>query len=213
MRKKKTVSILLSAITLTAFFGCSRNNPAKTVETPSSAKYELSVTERAIEYVTQQLSGIKEGPSVFYEPLGFTESEITDSLLGNPFTIYIFDDTGQFSVNNTDTFVFPMLLDGDIIGIMEAAYLPDSGYDSGFSFTFGKSYSDELNSLSDQYKDDSLIIGNLNTRLLFATNGESVTVFKVNFGADTELSAEQVSNIIASVYASVKNPNYFRFPK
>jgi hypothetical protein len=212
MRIKALFTILLSAILLFTFFGCSRNNTTADVkESPSSDIQGLSIRERAIEYAIQQLAGMKEGSPAFYEPLGFTETEITDSKLGNPFKIYLFDDTGQFFENSTENFVFPLVYQNDIIGIIEVAYLPDSGYESGFSFTFGKSFAEELSNLNDQYRGDDLIIGNLSTRLLLAISGEEVTVFVHNFGAD--INEEQTNNVLASIYSAIENPDYFRLPE
>jgi len=212
MRIKAIFQILLSAILLFTFFGCSRNNTnADVKESPSSDVQGLSIRERAIEYAIQQLAGMKEGSPAFYEPLGFTETEITDSKLGNPFKIYLFDDTGQFFENSTENFVFPLVYQNDIIGIIEVAYLPDSGYESGFSFTFGKSFAEELSSLADQYKGDDLIIGNLSTRLLLAINGEEITVFVHNFGDN--INKEQTTNVLSSIYSAIRNPDYFRFPE
>ena len=212
MKIKVIFAILLSAILLFTFFGCSRNNATTDAkESPSSDVLGLSIREQAIEYVTQQLTGMKEGPPVIYETLGFTEIEIADSQLGNPFKIYLFDDTGQFFENSTENFVFPLVYQNDIIGIIEVAYLPDSGYESGFSFTFGKSFAEELSSLADQYKGDDLIIGNLSTRLLLAINGEEITVFVHNFGDN--INKEQTTNVLSSIYSAIRNPDYFRFPE
>ena len=184
------------------------NEVANTGE-PASFSW-LSIRERAIEYITQQLADMKEGPPEFFEPLGFTETEIADSQLGSPFMIYLFDDTGRFVVNDTNVFAFPLLYHSDVIGIIETAYLPDAGYESGFSFSFGKSFSEELNSLVDQFKDEDLIIGNLDTRLLFANIGDDIVVFNRVFGDD--LTEEQTNNILISIRSEIGNPHYFRFP-
>ena len=153
MRIKGFAIIVFCITALVAFWGCSGSDPAvNTAETPGSATEGLSIRERAIEYVTQQFTGMKEGPPVFYEPLGFTEVEIGGSRLGDPFKIYLFDETGQLFENNTEGLVFPVVYNSDVIGIIEVAYLPDSGYESGFIFGFGKSNGDELNSLRSRYK-------------------------------------------------------------
>ena len=82
-----------------------------------------------------------------------------------------------------------------------------------FSITFGKGYGNELNSLKSQNMGDGLIIGNLEIRLLFAIDGENVSVFKHNFGEALELTEEEIDNILASFYATVENPDYFMFVK
>jgi len=212
MRIKGFAIIIFCITALVALWGCSGSDPAvNSAETPGSATDGLSIRECAIEYVTQQFTGMKEGPPVIYETLGFTEAEIGSSQLGEPFKIYLFDDTGQFFENTTEVFVFPVVFSSDIIGIIEVAYLPDSGYESGFNFGFGRSYGDELNSLRNEYKDDDLIIGNLNARLLFAISGEEVTVFMINFGGD--LTEVQTNNILSTVHSAVDDPNHFRFPE
>ena len=60
---------------------------------------------------------------------------------------------------------------------------------------------------------DDLIIGNLETRLLFVIDGEKVSVFKHNFGEALELTEEVIDNILASFYTTVENPDYFMFVK
>ena len=207
MTMKKTVALYAAVLILFAITGCSRSvTGGGNGDVPG-----LSVRERAIEYVTQQLAELREVPPEFYESLGFTEAEFLNLHASNPFTIYLFDDTGQFMEYRAENFVFPLVYQNAIIGIVEVAYLPDSGYESGFAFTVGRSYGDELNSLRDQYKDDDLIIGNLNTRVLFAISGGEVIVFKYNYG--DELTGLQVRNILTSIHSSVENPEYFRFPE
>ena len=204
---KKAVALFVVALVMFATTGCSRS----AAEDVNGDVPGLSIRERAIEYVTQQLAELREITPEFFESLGFAEAEFLNLHAGNPFTIYLFDDTGQFMEYRAESFVFPLVYQNAIVGIVEVAYLPDSGYESGFAFTIGRAYGDELNSLSDQYKDDDLIIGNLSTRALFAISGEEVIVFKYNFGA--ELTEEQTMNILASIHSAVERPVYFRFPE
>jgi len=173
---------------------------------------DAPIVERATEFVTQQLAIMKANPAPYCEPLGFTEDEITGSEIGNPIRFYLFDESGEFSGSNSNNLAFPLLYLNEIIGIIEVAYLPGFGYCGDFSFTFGKSYGNELNSLVSQHVNNSFIIGNLETRLLFAIIGEKVSVFKCNFG-ETELTEEQIENILTTFHAAVENPEYFRFTR
>jgi hypothetical protein len=51
---------------------------------------------------------------------GFTFNELLNLQLGNPFTIYIFDDNLQIVSSNS--WVFPILYKEDIVGVIESSY-------------------------------------------------------------------------------------------
>ena len=158
------------------------------------------VTPVAIEY----LISIKEALYYTSEHFGFTQDELLALQLGNPFTIYLFDKELNLSVN--DVFIFPILLSENIVGILEVWYDAITGE---YLFTFGKSYSEGLNSLRYQRALGSmggLAICSMGSKL-FATNGNSTAIF---FDRDYTLT-ENTNDLIrnsASFFMNMAEADY-----
>jgi len=94
--------------------------------------------------------------------------------LGNPFTIYLFSE--DLALIDSNSIVFPVLSNNEIVGILETRHEPGS---DDYAFTFGKSYGEELNNLRYQHifgAENRLVIGQMGTKL-FATDGEETTIF------------------------------------
>lgn len=141
---------------------------------PGAIEMRLSVTyvpEYVIPLAIQKLNLHKEAfmPVSYY--MGFTMQELAHMQLGNPFTIYVFNE--DFSLMASNVLVFPLLYQNNIIGIMESVYDTVSG---NWVFTFGKSFADELNQLRYvDFPNRDFVIGRVGD-VLFASNGESASV-------------------------------------
>jgi len=210
--------ILASAVVLSVstIVGCGTSgNAGLNTDTPSNGGLIQApgpggletITERAAVFAAQQLALYKSFPEGFTEPLGITESELAGMALGDPFTIYVFDNSWQ--IVEYDNLAFPLFYQDSVIAVMEVGYIADS---DEFSASFGKSFADKLDELHNKYKDDDLIIANYDARLLFATNGNEATVFILHYGGEIIITADQIKNVMASISEAVDKPRFFRFP-
>jgi len=131
----------------------------------------MDFTHEAVVHSAQNLSLQKQAVMHMYEEFGFTFSQVANMQLGTPFSIYVFDDS-RIQID-MDVLVFPIVYNGNIIGVLETMY--DESLGERF-FTFGRSYADELNALQQgRYANMDFIVVNYGD-ILFASNGENVVV-------------------------------------
>lgn len=127
------------------------------------------VDNRAIEYLYKAKIMLAADPSI----IGFTEFELNNALLGNSFTLYTFNESGQFVPSSTQ--VYPIFCENEIVGIMEIYY---NSVNSEYYYTLGRAYADNLNKLrygSNVDLEKILFIGQVADKL-FITDGENVDI-------------------------------------
>jgi hypothetical protein len=165
----------------------------------SVESYSSDVLSLAIQHLEESKINLADNPTA----IGFTAAELSGMEIGNPFTIYVFD-TGTKLVSS-DNIVFPLIYNKNIIGVMEVSYDTASG---GYSFTVGKAYGDELNSLRGQYDtDESIVICSTRDKLL-ATNGEETTILIDRAFEDSFPISEEQINSSASDIVEESSSNY-----
>jgi len=202
-KMKKTITILLLlCLTFTMCFSTIaiaedyENNSSMIMTNNNSLRFSSAIKSNDIlAHATHNLALFKESLWHISELFGFTLMEIGHMQLGNPFTIYIFNDS--YELADTNSIVFPLLLGHDIIGVMEAAYntLADQ-----WSFTFGKSFGDELNKLQHQASSNRDFAICRIGDILFAANGKSTSViFNEETEARSNFSEPQMNFLAASV--------------
>lgn len=151
-----------------------------------------------ISFALQHLATMKSNLSTNPEALGFSALELSNLQISNPFSIYVFDESLRLIPNYTH--VFPLIYLDNIVGVIEVKY--DAVSDS-YSFTFGKSYGDELNKLRSKYagNDCRLIIGRMGDKL-FATDGKEATILleKKVEGTPT-VTIDQINSFSAVIVA------------
>lgn len=141
----------------------------------------MDFTHEAVLHSTQNLSLQKQVVMNMPEEFGFTQSEVYNMQLGTPFSIYVFDDS-RVQID-TGVLIFPVVYNGNIIGILETMY--DDALGERF-FSFGRSYADELNALQQtRYANRDFVIVNYGD-VLFASNGENVIVISDRRFDDSE---------------------------
>lgn len=167
--------ILMAALLLSVFTGVvfasstEIANPERSTELRLSGKYcPWEVKSLTFQHLATMKSDLSANP----KSLGFSELELSSLQIGNPFSIYVFDES--LHLVSDDVHVFPLIFLNNIVGVIEVKY--DDATNS-YSFTFGKSYGDELNKLRSKYVSEGrgLIIGRIGDKL-FATNGKEATI-------------------------------------
>ena len=117
--------------------------------------------------------------------LGFGADELSCALLGNAFTLYVFDTSGR--IVSDDTLAYPVIYNDEIIAVLEVYY--DNTTDA-YYYTFGKAYAENLNELryeSDVNTNANLIIGRVADKL-FITDGSNVDVIY-------EMPVDQIASV------------------
>ncbi|MCI9221534.1 MAG: hypothetical protein HFH94_17825 [Lachnospiraceae bacterium] len=135
----------------------------------ASSAESMEVDKLAIEYLSKAKIMLASDSLT----IGFTEYELKNALLGNPFSIYAFNEKGQFVPSNTK--VYPIFCGNQIVGIMEIYY---NSTDSEYYYTLGRAYADELNKLrysSNVDFENIVFIGQVADKL-FVTDGKNVDV-------------------------------------
>lgn len=147
-----------------------------------------------LQHAAREFSNYRQQAAAISGTLGFTQEELANMELGQPFTIYMLDD--QNETFPSQSFVFPVLFQNNIIGTLE-------GSEDGFSFGKSGIFYDQLQTAFDGTDDLPIIVGNANY-VLFATNGQS-SVLLSDHGAKT---ADPVSlKALQGVYADFLSSN------
>ncbi|MCL2079911.1 MAG: hypothetical protein FWH17_08755 [Oscillospiraceae bacterium] len=166
----------------------------------SAISYPENLESLAIQYLADVIPVALQAPEMF----GFTSRELLDLQLGKPFSIYIFDD--RFQLVSMDNWVFPILYNGDIVGVVESSY---NNRNEEYNFTFGKAYGDELNTVKNNYigSDEKLFIGRYDD-MLFSSNGREANVFFNR--SSLRLTAVDVDQLLLSIplYDTITNSKF-----
>jgi len=80
----------------------------------------MDFTHEAVLHSVQNLSLQKQAVMHMPEEFGFTFSELANMQLGTPFSIYVFDNS-RIQID-MGVLVFPIVYNGNIIGILETMY-------------------------------------------------------------------------------------------
>ena len=161
--------------------------------------------EDIIPHALQHVNSMKETLIHTPEIFGFTAQELSDMLVGNPFSILVYDDGVGFT--STNSFVFPLLFQGRIIGVLEVSFDVSSDH---YCFSFGKAFGNELNeliNLSTYDNSNGLYIIRIDEWLL-ATDGEKSTILLDNGYFVYERMRENKINSLISNFVSKENLNF-----
>lgn len=194
---KKLLSFVLIFVLLTgslfgsAAYAYSQNSSSK--EGTSILKLFSKATDKKITSIASEyLDSIK--AQFISDPLvlGITKEELSGAVLGDSFTVQVYDDYGK-DVSSDQTASYPVIYDNNIIGILELFY--DSKNDQ-YGYTFGKAYADELNSLkrNKAFSDDAELCVIFSENKLIATDGKNkalIREFNVDYSDPTESDCYQ----------------------
>lgn len=206
--KKLLSFILMATLSLSVYTGAVYASTTDIAKPEKSNALLLSgepCPEDVKSLALQHLATMKSSLSANPEALGFSALEFSNLHIVNPFSIYVFDESLRLIPN--DVHVFSLIYLDNIVGVIEVKY--DAETDS-YSFTFGKSYGDELNKLQSKYtgNDRGLIIGRMGDKL-FATDGKDATILleKEVKGSPT-VTLDQINSSSAAI-ASKASLDYF----
>lgn len=196
------VALLISLSGVVAFAANAENKGlSKNDIRLSVAHYSDNVIPLAVRNLAETKQSFITNPGA----LGFTAAELSGMQIGNPFSIYVFDE--ELNITSTDAIVFPLLYLNNIIGVMEGTY--DASSES-CCFTFGKAYGNELNNLINQYTARAnIVIGRLGDKL-FATDGTiATTLLDTTVTGSLEVTNDRINASTASIMSEAMTGSNF----
>lgn len=163
---KKVLALMTALMLCLSSMGCATDQNAEKLPAPTGVE---DVREPAVQYLQSMQQSVGESS----EALGFTLEVFQNMTVGEPFTVYAFDNTG--AVISADTYMCPLIYNEQVVGQIGLSYDATSGM---YNCSLGSSHAEALHEmLYSQTLDHSagIVVGQMGDKL-FATDGEKVMI-------------------------------------
>lgn len=199
-KTKNLLSMILATVMVFSMSATAMAAPIESYDLRVASEATITnVDNLASIHLSSMKSQFASNPSL----IGFSSSELSDSSLGNAFTLYVFNENGQ--VISDDTQVYPVIYANQIVGILEVYC---DSITSEYAYTFGKSYAEKLNNLryvSNIDTSNNLIIGRIANKLFITDSNEVDIILDKTVDSTATISIANLKNICTNLHQNVSS--------